>query len=228
MRIYELEKGQAFKILIIIGNQNMEFESEVLDVVPTKHMILAKPVIKNDKILTFNGKGISANVVLSGKKDTKPLIFRNSAFSTVKGTDGQLCYAVVSNAEAVEFNRRDSFRCSVDVPSVAKIGLDKETNNIILRDVSVNGFSFCFTTRDAKAEVGQFVHTTLNDFIDGLFENFTFQLFGLIVRETELDNGKKVYGCKIVQPQKGIDTYIAKKERMRILKQRGRSRVVDG
>ena len=144
MRIYELEKGQAFRILIIIGNQNMEFESEVLETVPLKHMILAKPVIKNDKILTFNGKGISANVVLPGKKDTKPLVFRNAVFSTVKAADGKLRYAIVSNAEAVEFNRRDSFRCSIDVPSVAKIGLDKETHNIILRDVSVNGFSFCF------------------------------------------------------------------------------------
>ncbi|MBE5856989.1 MAG: hypothetical protein E7296_05385 [Lachnospiraceae bacterium] len=227
MRIYDLEPGREITILIMIGNQTMEFESEVIGGVPQKSMIYAKPVIKNNKVLTFNGKGISANVVITGK-DTKPLIFRNAAFSTLKDKDGNLSYGIVSHGEGVEFNRRDSFRCPVDVPSVAQIGLEKKTYNIIIRDVSINGFSFCFTNDTVTAEVGQFVHTTLNDFIDGLFENFTFRLFGLIVREAELSNGKRVYGCKIVQQLKGIDTYIAKKERMRLLKQRAKANSRNG
>ena len=227
MRITDLESGREIKILILIGSQSMEFDSKVIGTVPLKSMIYAEPVIKNDKVLTFNGKGISANVVITDK-NTKPLIFRNAIFNTLKYDNGKLCYGIVSHGEAVEFNRRDSFRCPVDVPSVAQIGLNKDTHNIIIRDVSINGFSFCFTSDSVKAEVGQFVHTTLNDFIDGLFENFTFRLFGLIVREAELINGKRVYGCKIVQQQKGIDTYIAKKERMRLLKQRKRPGVVDG
>lgn len=227
MRIYDLEPGREITILILIGSQSMEFESEVIGGVPLKQMIYAKPVIKNNKVLTFSGKGISANVVITGK-DTKPLIFRNAAFSTMKGKDGKLCYGIVSHADAVEFNRRDSFRCPVDVPSVAQIGLERDTYNIIIRDVSINGFSFCFTNDSVTAEIGQFVHTTLNDFIDGLFENFTFKLFGLIVREAELSNGKHIYGCKIVQQQKGIDAYIAKKERMLLLKQRAKTNSRNG
>jgi len=227
MVINDLEPGREFKILILIGNQSMEFDSKVIGGVPKKHMIYAEPVIKDNKVLTFNGKGISANVVVT-EKDMKPLIFRNATFSTLKYDDGRLCYGIVAPGLAVEFNRRDSFRCPVDIPSVAQIGLEKDTYNVIIRDISINGFSFCFTNDEQTAEVGQFVHTMLNDFIDGLFENFTFRLFGLIVREAELDNGKKLYGCKIVQPQKGIDTYIAKKERMRLLKQRKRFGVRNG
>lgn len=219
MRITDLEVGKEFKILIIIGNQTMEFESTVLQVIPKKHMIFAAPIIKNNKILTFNGKGISANVVITSQ-DTKPLIFRNAIFSTLKNEDGSFIYGIESNGEAVEFNRRDSFRCPVDIPAVVKVGLEKQTYNITIRDVSINGFSFCFSDDEMTCNVGQFVHTVLNDFIDTIFENFTFQLFGLVVRETRLDNGKRVYGCKIVQQLKGIDTYIAKKERVRLLRQR--------
>jgi len=223
MRITDLVEEQEFKILILIGNQTMEFESKVIKPLPKKHVIYATPVIKNGKVVSLNGKGVSTNIIVSFP-DSKPLIFRNAVIVTMKRDDGTYYYSIVANGEGVEFNRRDSFRCPVDVPGILKIGAEKETYDVIIRDVSINGFSFCFKSFDEKCEVGLFVHTVLNDYLSQLYENYTFQLYGLVVREFTLENGKSVYGCKLVQKVDGIEAYIAKKERVRLQQQRNSDR----
>lgn len=63
---------------------------------------------------------------------------------------------------------------------------------------------------------GQVIHTVLNDRIDEIAKNYTFQLYGLIVRKVELENGRVIYGCKLNNPVPGLENYIMIKERIRI------------
>ena len=51
MRIEELEANQAIKLLVNAGGQQLEFPSTVLEAFPRKHLILAAPIMKNDKIV---------------------------------------------------------------------------------------------------------------------------------------------------------------------------------
>lgn len=220
MKLYELSEGQKFQIVISLNDQKMEFDSEVVNCVPRKHLIYATPIIKNDRILSFNAPGLSADVVVSSD-EAKPLLFRNVSISTLKDSGGTFYYGIASAGDGVVFNRRNVFRCFIDIPAVLNLGTGHKTRDIIVRDVSINGFSFCFTDPNETTEIHIPVHTVLNDYIDVLYENFSFHLFGEIVREQTLENGRKIYGCKLDHELFGMDNYIAKKERIRLAKQRG-------
>ncbi|MBQ9134555.1 MAG: hypothetical protein IJX66_00510, partial [Lachnospiraceae bacterium] len=72
MRIEELAPSQAITLLIHAGNQQLEFPSTVLESFPRKRMILTSPVMKNDKIISFSGKGIITHVIVYFP-DQKPI-----------------------------------------------------------------------------------------------------------------------------------------------------------
>lgn len=221
MKISDLSVGQAITILVIIGEQKLEFPSSVVQTNPRKKLAYLSPAMKDGKILNFNGNGILTSLLVQ-LPDSKPLVFRNVTLNTMKKDDGTFCYGMQCLSEGVELNRRGSFRCQIDINTILRIGRDRTTYDIILRDVSTTGFSFAFCNSDASCEVGSSVQTILNDYLEETCEKFSFQLHGTIVRSMELDNGRIVYGCKTITPIHGLDQYIAKKERLRIQKQRGK------
>jgi len=61
----------------------------------------------------------------------------------------------------------------------------------------------------------------MNDYIADLAENFSFHLYGIVVRKQDLDDHRVVYGCKLNTPVKGLEVYIVKKERIRLMHERG-------
>ena len=70
-------------------------------------------------------------------------------------------------------------------------------------------------------EPGQLVHTVLNDRpLDGGV-SYSFQLYGLVARIQELENGKRLFGCKLNNPIHGLDKYIVEKERIRLKNSNG-------
>jgi len=70
--------------------------------------------------------------------------------------------------------------------------------------------------------MGQIVHTVLNDNLEEIYENYSFQIYAIIVRKEELDNGKVIYGCLLNSRMPGLDKYIMTKERLRLQSTRGR------
>lgn len=221
MKVSDLSVGQAITILVIIGEQRLEFSSSVEQTNPKKKLAYLSPAMKDGKILNFNGKGILTSLLVQ-LPDSKPLVFRNVTLNTMKKDDGTFCYGMQCLSEGLELNRRGSFRCQIDISTLLRISLARTTYDIILRDVSTSGFSFAFRNSGDSCEVGSSVHIILNDYLEETCEKFSFQLHGTVVRSEELDNGRMVYGCKLVTPVHGLDQYIAKKERLRIQKQRGK------
>lgn len=221
MKVSDLPVGQAITIMVIISEQRLEFPSSVEQANPKKKLAYLSPVMKDGKILNFNGKGILTSLLVQ-LPDSKPLVFRNVTLNTMKKDDGTFCYGMQCLSEGLELNRRSSFRCQIDISTLLRISSIRTTYNIILRDVSSTGFSFAFHNSNDSCEVGSSVHIVLNDYLEETCEKFSFQLHGTVVRSEELDNGRMVYGCKMVTPVHGLDQYIAKKERLRIQKQRSK------
>lgn len=221
MRLSDLSIDQAITIFVMIGEQKMEFPSRIEQTNPRKKLAFLAPIMKEGKILNFNGKGILTSVLVA-LPDAKPIIFRNVTLNTMKKDDGTFCYGVQCIDEGVEINRRGAFRCSIGVRSIMRIGLDKTTYDIIIRDVSLTGFSFVFCSFEQQTEVGKSIHLVLNDYLEETAENFSFQMYGHVVRTEEIENGKTIYGCKLAEKVRGLDTYIAKKERERMHNQRGK------
>ena len=214
MRIEELTPELPVAFLVNINGNLLSFDSQIDEVYPKKHLVLAKAVYFNGKIVSFRGKNIIVDLLATFDNE-KPQLFKNITVTTMKKPDNSLCYNLTTFAESKPYNRRENFRCYVGLPSVIQFGPNKSPYDTILRDVSATGFS---VTCDDYMEISpnQVVHVLLHDYIEELNEHFSFHLYGLIVRSQELENGNIIYGCRLNNRVIGLDNYIMKKERIRL------------
>lgn len=220
MFIDEISLGQKIDLEANIGTEQIKFETTVTESFAKKHMILADPVYKNEKVITFRAKGLIVNLSVS-PDDSAPVVFKNVTVNLMKKTDDSLCYAITSIAEGKAINRRESFRCYVGISSAVQAGGNRAAHDAIIKDVSVTGFAVTCNDPEVEFRENQVLHVVLNDYLEELAENFSFQMYGIIVRIQELDNGRKIYGCKLNNKVPGLETYIFKKERLRLKKQNG-------
>ena len=222
MRIEELSPGQTLTLMIVAGSQQLDFTSSVLEVIPRRHMIIASPVLKDGKIISFSGPNIIVHVIAS-LGDSKPHVFQNVTIQSAKNTDDSFCYMISTNAESKEFNRRGAFRCSISAEAPMRIGSNHRAITGIIKDVSSSGFAFT-APDDVKCEISDSVHAVLNDSLSEGLQPYTFHLFGTVVRAYTLENGKVVYGCQLTNKVPGLDHYIMEKERLRLQRSRGNSK----
>ena len=218
MRIEELEANQAIKLLVNAGNQQLEFPSTVLEAFPRKHLILTSPIMKDDKIISFSGKGIQTHVVVFFP-DQKPIVFQNVTIQTTRDRNDALCYMITSLLDSREFNRRGAFRCYIGIDTHVRIGSHKGALEAIIKDVSSSGFAFALRG-EKELEIGESVHAVLNDYIEETAKSYSFHLIGNIVRSYEMENKMTVYGCQLTTKIVGLDTYLVEKERIRLQRNR--------
>lgn len=219
MLIDELIHGQSITFLVTANGQFLSFDSEIEAVYPRRGLVLAKAIYYNNKILSFSGQNISVDVLVNFAMD-KPQLFKNVTVNTIRRGNGELSYNLLTAAESKPYNRRENFRCYVGVPTVVQFGPNQSTEDAIIRDVSISGFSLT-CDKDIAFSPNQAIHAVFTDYIDELNEEFTMNLYGMIVHTEQLENGKYVYGCRFNSPVTGIDSYINKKERVRLRKSSG-------
>lgn len=220
MKIDELAVGQKITILSVYEQKNMEFETTIQETNNRMHFVLAEPIYRNDKLLSFRAKGLKTHIIVTFPNE-KPLVFRNVIIDTLGKEDGTFSYVISTVGESVIFNRRSCFRFEITLNAVMMISPSKDTHDVIIRDISENGFSFVFLKDEKQCGINQLVHFVLNDFIEEISEKFSFHIFGTVVRQETLENGCIVYGCKMVNKNSGLNGYIMKKERIRLQRQRG-------
>lgn len=216
MQIEEIPAGASITFLITISGEHLTFDSKIQAVYPKKHLVLADPVYHKDKVISFHGPKMIVNILVSFD-DEKPQLFKNVTVTTMKKADGSLCYNLSTRAESKPYNRRENFRCFIGIPTVMQCGANHSTHDIVIRDVSMTGFSVACDS-EVELNSNQVIHVVLNDYIAELAENFSFQLYGIVVRIQELDNGKIIYGCRTNSRVIGLESYIMKKERIRLQK----------
>lgn len=224
MRIEDLTPGQPITFLIVAKDQQLEFSSTVLEILPRKHTIISSPIMKDDKVISFHGNGILVHLLVPFP-DQKPHVFRNVAVYTAKKKDDSLCYTITTIAESKEFNRRGAFRCFVGIDTSVRIGSYHSSLGVTIKDVSSSGFSFT-TSYELKYSNDDIVHAVINDYIEETATKYSFHLLGTIVRRFKLENGIFVYGCKYNTRVAGIDRYIAEKERIRLQRSRGNTKTI--
>ena len=219
MLIEELSSGQTVKMQAKIGEETIEFETTVQDSLPRRHTILTDVVRKNDKVISFRGKGLIVDLHVT-PPDSAPLVFKNVSVELRKKQDDSLCYAISTITEAKVLNRRQAFRCYVGLASTVQCGTNRAAFDAVIKDISTIGFAIT-TSSENQFHENQVLHTVLNDYLEEIAETYSFQLYGIIVRSQDLENGQCVYGCRLNQKVPGLDTYIMKKERLRLKKTTG-------
>jgi len=221
MRVDELTAGSSVTFYVKIGDQQMSFESSILDVNPKKRLVLAEAILKDGKVLAFKGNAISVDMVVS-VSDGKPFYFENIGVEPLRLPDNTFVYNLSCTKEGVPYNRRGSYRCFIGNPVYLRNSREMKEYAVILRDVSVTGFSItCDAATDLDLAANQMVHVLLEDYLEEVDQNFSFHLYGLMVRKQEMENNKVLYGFKLNTSVTGLENYLTQKERLRIKKNRG-------
>ena len=135
MQIDDLTAGLSLSFLINLNTEQLQFESKILEVYPRRHTLLAQGVFTDDKIISFRGKGLIVDLIVTIPED-KPQLFKNVTTNVVKRADGTLCYTVFSIAGSKTYNRRQSYRCYVGIETAIQCGLNRAAHDVIIKDIN--------------------------------------------------------------------------------------------
>ena len=87
MQIDDLTSGLSLSFIIHLNNEELQFESRILEVYSRRHTLLAEGVFTDDKIISFRGKGLLVDLLVTLPND-KPQLFKNVTTNVVKRADG--------------------------------------------------------------------------------------------------------------------------------------------
>ena len=188
MLIKEVPKDAELTIEVSAAARKLEFKSQCIDT--GMNYLYARPIIIDGKRVSFEASVTLSVSLVYIREDKNPVLWRGVGISTVT-ENGKPMYKITSSVEGYEMNRRQAFRLFLGLGAVAQIGINKKAVNVILKDISENGFSF----------VG-------NEDTDE-----TISLMGVVVRKVKAGEKKIIYGCALTSCNTDIVHYINAKQR---------------
>jgi c-di-GMP-binding flagellar brake protein YcgR len=205
--------------MVNVNGEHLSFDSHIQDVFPKKHLVLADAIFQDEKIISFKGNNITVDL-LAVFINEKPQLFEDVTITPMKKADNTFCYNIASSEEGKIYNRRGYYRCYVGLPTAISPAPGKVPVEVLLKDVSINGFAItCPNTLELKEN--SVINLVLKDYVEELDEEFEFHLCGIVVRSQEIEHGHTVYGCRLNNSVVGLEHYIMKKERIRLRKTNG-------
>jgi len=208
MLLSQLIQNSNLILEININNQHLEFKSAV--VAKIGDYILIEPVRIKEKVVNFENGSVLIDLLLIRDNKT-PIIWKRVL---LKNTihNGKTYYKVVPTGEGFEINRRNAYRMYIGIKGVVQVGTNSVPMDIIIKDVSENGFSF--VTQD---NVNKSLKTTVRLVFGDC--NKTFNLNGLLIRREEINQSKYVYGCILNIRNLFLNQYINEKQREMLSRQ---------
>lgn len=215
MLFSELGDGTDVRLNITIEETMFEFDTTVRN--KHKKKVLLEPIRKNGKILNVQSDNIRVDVMYI-REDEKPILWMNTQMECVK-YKGQVYYAAAESLKGKEYNRRGDFRLFIGEEHPAKIGQNKRARLVVLKDLSSSGFAFVSPEKIENPN-GVFVYILY----PGKLENKTIELplFGKIIRNTTLTDGRVLYGCVLVKKNEIIGHFINQKQMEQLAKKNER------
>jgi len=134
------------------------------------------------------------------RKDKKPFIWKRVL---LKNTiyKNKTYYKVIPTGDGFEINRRNAFRLYIEVKGVVQIGTNSVPLDVIIKDVSENGFSFV-----SKDNIEKPLRSTVRLVFADI--NKSINLNGILVRKEKIDQSKYFYGCVLNIKNQMISQYI--------------------
>ena len=172
MIIKEVPAEGNLTIEVSLKERKLEFHSQCVE--SGVNYIYAQPIRIDGKILSFNSEGHLMVNLIYLREEKNPIVWKGVGITTVQN-NGKNVYKIVASGEGFEMNRRESFRLFLGLGAVVQIGSNKKAVNVILKDISENGFSFV-EIEDIDAE-NLPVRLVFNDMKTGI------SLIGNIVRK---------------------------------------------
>lgn len=208
MKLFELEKETLLSIKVVFQKEELQYETRVLEVLEGSVLVDA---IRSEegKILDFSSPNLNIDIYIPVEGD-KPLVFEGVEMKCVTFKKN-VYHQIITDKEAKAYNRRDAVRVYVGVKGKTQIGPNKTVMEIIVKDVSVNGFAIV-TETEVLGAVGNPVRVVFRD------EDKYLDINGVVVRTFKLENGKYVYGCNVPRHNFDLEKYVSFRQRKNMSK----------
>ena len=202
MKIWEIEPKSNIILKVSIKGQHIDLPT--VSYSQESDGIVCEAVRVQGKAVSLDGIGVSIEVMFI-RTENSPVLWRGIVCETIY-IDSKMFYKITCREDGVEKNRREAFRVFIGVSGVAQLGLNKKAVNVIVKDVSENGFSF-ISDEDFEDVVNVPVRLVYTDM------EINFSLMGIVVRKVKIDEKKNLYGCKLSVENSRLGQYIIQKQR---------------
>ena len=158
---------------------------------------------------------VERRLIIMRRENKSPMVWKGVGVACVHEKSGSF-YKITASGEGFEINRRGAFRLFVGISGVAQLGINRKAVDVIVKDVSENGFSFV-SSEDIENVINMPVRLVFNDF------NKNYSLMGIIVRKVIINETKVLYGCQLSVNNSQLEQYINQKQRQMLSMNHGNS-----
>lgn len=212
MLLTEIAPGTKLTILLKHEIGTIEFTTTAARSV--NGGLLANPIIENGRLINFAPKpNILYQMTFVNSDDHRLYKWPKLDIYTVKDEKGNPYHMLVSDMEGRPYNRRRSYRVTMDMEGSARFGPNTIALPIIIKNLSSGGVGFeC--KQNVNCPDGTLIHVTFSDTV----LHINFKLDCLLVRkDVNEDNECFYYGCKFQKESMALNNYIQRKQqRLRI------------
>ncbi len=204
MTIQDLEEERSVTLVVTVGLKSKDLSTTIAEV--HSNYILLQPILLEGRTVGF---GNSCIIDLLYLQEKTVFAWHSVALPLVKTKIGTY-YKVELEGEAKPYNRRGSFRVYVGETMAITVfqSSGPQSYNVLVRDISESGFGF---VSKEEYDTGRTIRLTIP-----LTDRKTLVLSANIVRrESNEDKGTFSYGCKFVEPNSYLSSYLMTKQRDR-------------
>ena len=204
MNIVDIKPDSEITVTVWKGSTSIEFRTKAVE--PFANTILVDEILDdNEKPISFKSDEIYIEVMSLNNKQ-QPIIWKNVMIRHIN-VSGKDYHRIAQTTEGRATNRRNAYRLPVNKSAVAQLGLNTKGINIIIKDMSTNGFSFI-----SKEDIEIIPPITVR--ITVTFDNKAINLSGIAIRKQKIANRKDfVYACKTNKFNKELDKFIMEQQR---------------
>lgn len=204
MTILDLDEQHPVTLVVTVGLKSKDLATNIVEV-HADHVLL-KPILVDGRTVGF---GDTCTIDFLYLQDQVVYAWHSVSLPLVK-IKGSTYYRVALVGEARPYNRRGSFR--VYVGETMNITVFQSSGpqpfNVLVRDISETGFGF---VSKEEYEISRTIRLSIP-----LTDRKTLVLSATIVRrDFNEEKGTYNYGCKFVEPNSYLSSYLMTKQRER-------------
>lgn len=196
IKLSEIDEGSTITLHLRRANKKMEMTATIKKLV-RQDIAIIELDYNTDKILSFDGIGVDMEYDF---ENTMPIVWHKVKIVAYKSD-----YVLQTTIDGIRRNRRNCFR--VGVSTNAQYRRDGHgTQKVLIRDISLSGFSITDKEKELKLKKGEQIHVTLDDM------GYVLNLLGTVVRVEERET-RTIYGLEINNLCKELSSYLHEKQR---------------
>ncbi len=196
IKLSELEEGSAIALIVSKDDNTIALDANIIKIA-RDDMALISIDHPSGKRLNFDGVKIDLEF---GQDEDVPVLWREVRVAQYKSD-----YVVQTTVDGVRHNRRGCFRVGVSMRAQLRV-MGKGASTVMVRDVSLSGFSITDRKKELKFDIGEKVPVKFEDL------GYTLDLVGRVVRVEEHED-MLIYGLEITNLCKDLSSYVSVKQR---------------